>query len=248
MINDSSISNAYQYSHCSQHFYVQNKWIVSDCKNIQIIAERSRSILKNWDEHVIISTTGQSLEESYCVPQNTVIIEGRCRDFTALRTRKLSIKKGNSSAEHDLDTGFRFGLLRSFAPLIAAASITQNVTIQINSLSDLNAAVGLSLFSAKDSLHTKQLLDYLKKNDVNALFCADSVSDDLIYSVALTGVVLVRDFSFCKVTSFSSYIICLLISPINDAKDSLIIEVVYSLIYLHAHLCKSHLMARFCLF
>lgn len=176
-------------------------------------------ILENWDEHVIISTTGQSLEDSYCVPQNTVIIEGRCRDFTALRTRKSSIKKGNSDAEHDLSTDYRFGLLKSFTPLTAVASVTQNVTIQINSLSDLNAVEGLNLFSARDSLHTKQLLDYLKKNDVNALFCADSVSDDLIYSVALTGVVLVSYLSFCKVTSFSSYIICLLISPICDANN-----------------------------
>jgi hypothetical protein len=185
---------------------VQNKWIGSDCKNIQIIAERSRSILKTWDEHVIISTTGQSLEDSYCVPPNTVIIEGRCRDFTALRTRKTPNKNGNSSAEYDLNTGFRFGLLKSFTPLTAVASITQNVTIQINSLSDLNAVEGLNLFSAKDSLHTKQLLDYLKKNYVNALFCGDSVSDDLIYSVALTGVVLVRDFFLYAVISSSSYL------------------------------------------
>jgi hypothetical protein len=207
MINDYSTSNAYQNSHCSQHFYVQNKWIVSDCKNIQIIAERSRLILMNWDEHVILSTTGQSLEDSYCVPQNTVIIEGRCRDFTALRTRKSSIKNRNSSAEHDFDTGFRFGLLKSFTPLTAVASITQNVTIRINSLSDLNAVEGLNLFSAKDSLHTKQLLDYLKKNDVSALFCADSVSDDLIYSVALTGVVLVSYLSIYTIISSSSYLL-----------------------------------------
>ena len=153
-------------------------------------------ISKNWDEHVIISTTGQSLEDSYSVPQNTVIIEGRCRDFTALRTRKPSNKNENLSTEHDFNTEFRFGLLKSFTPLTAVTSITQNVTIQISSLSDLNAVEGLNLFSAKDSLHTKQLLDCLKKNDVNALFCADSVSDDLIYSVALAGVVLVSYFSF----------------------------------------------------
>jgi hypothetical protein len=72
----------------------------------------------NWDEHVIISTTGQSLEESYCIPQNTVIIEGRCRDFTALRIRKSSVKNGNSDAAHDLNTGFRFGLLKNFTPLL----------------------------------------------------------------------------------------------------------------------------------
>ena len=136
------------------------------------------------------------MEDSYCVPQNTVTIEGRCRDFTALKTRKSSNKNGNTDAKQDLYSGFRFGLLKSFTPLTAVASITQNVTIQINSLSDLNAVEGLNLFSAKNSLNTQQLLDCLKKNDVIALFCADSVSDDLIYSVALTGVVLVSYFSF----------------------------------------------------
>ena len=150
--------------------------------------------MNNWDEHVIISTTGLSLEDSYCVPQNVVIIEGRCRDFTALRAQRTSDNQSNSDAQNKSSTGFQFCLLKSFIPLTAAVSITQNVTIQINSLTDLNAVEGSKLFTAKDSLNTKQLLDYLKNNNVNALFCADSVSDDLIYSVALTGVVLVRTY------------------------------------------------------
>ena len=149
-------------------------------------------ILKNWDEHVIISTTGLSLEESYCVPQNVVIIEGRCRDFTALREQKTSCKKKLPDTDYDLSAGFRFCLLKSFTPLAAVASITQHVTIQINSLTDLNAVEGFNLFSAKDFSNTKQLLDYLTEKHIKALFCADSVSDALIYSVALTGVVLVR--------------------------------------------------------
>lgn len=132
-----------------------------------------------------------SLEDSYCVPQNVVIIEGRCRDFTALRAQKTPYNQSGFNGENKSSTGFQFCLLKSFIPLTAAASITQNVTIQINSLTDLNAVEGTNLFTANDSLSTKQLLDYLKNNNVVALFCADSVSDDLIYSVALTGVVLV---------------------------------------------------------
>ena len=153
-------------------------------------------ILKDWDEHVIVSTCGLSLEDSYCVPQHVVIIEGRCRDFTSLRAQKKLDNEIDVHAESGLSEGFRFGLVKSFTPLAAVASITQHVTIQISSFSDLNAVEDSNLFYAKDSSSTKLLLDYLKKRDINALFCTDSVSDDLIYSVALTGVVLVRNFSF----------------------------------------------------
>ena len=186
--------NAQKHSHCPQQFNSQNRWIISGCKHIGVIAGRCRLILNDWDEHVIISTTGLSLEDSYCVPQNVVIIEGRCRDFTALRAQKAPDNQSCLDAENKSSTGFQFCLLKSFIPLTAAGSITQNVTIQINSLNDLNAVEGFSSFTAKDSLNTKQLLNYLKNNNVDALFCADSVSDDLIYSVALTGVVLVRTY------------------------------------------------------
>ena len=52
------------------------------------IGRKCRSIINCWNDHCIISTSGLSLEDSYCTSSDSVVIEGRCKDFTALKKRK----------------------------------------------------------------------------------------------------------------------------------------------------------------
>ena len=78
---------------------------------------------------------------------------------------------------------------------IAASSLTHNVTIQLNQLSALNTMSDSIFLANIDSYNAKRLMTWMLQNDISAVFCSDSVSDDIAHIAAAAGVTVVRPSS-----------------------------------------------------
>ena len=149
-----------------------------------------------------MSTTGRPVEDSYCVPKDSVLLEGRCRDFTALRaSEKLTVGTPN-----DVSTKvFRFILLEYMSAPSSGSSITNSVTIKVNSMADLdlNSTGGLQTIAKSEVYCVQNLVIFLKKYGINAVFCSDSIIDDLVYLTAAAGITVVSlSTSFLPLYSF----------------------------------------------
>ena len=140
------------------------------------IRKRCRSIINRWDDHLIISISGLSLEESYCTSSDSATVEGRCKDFTALRIRK-SVTLNDCESYASNSEGFRFILVKYLVAPTAASSVTNTVTVQLNQLSDLNTMTDSIFLANIDSYNVKKLLTWLVENNISAIFCSDSVSE-----------------------------------------------------------------------
>ena len=166
------------------------------------IASRCRSIINCWNDHCIISTSGLSLEDSYCTSSDSAIIEGRCKDFTALKKKKTKFKKEFIDGESNLD-GLRFIILKHLVAPIAASSLTHTVTVQLNQLSDLNKMTDSIFLANTDSYNVKKLTTWMMQNNISAVFCSDSVSDGIAHIAAAAGVTVVRTY-FCLYNFYKS--------------------------------------------
>lgn len=158
-------------------------------KSITVLGVICQLILDDWDSHVIISTSGLSIEDSYCVKLDEILLEGRCRDFTALRiggSPLSAIETGVSPP------GFRFLILKFFALPKEPMSITQSVTVHVSCLSNLTTINDSVLIARAESYSVKKMAKWLRENNISAVFCSDSVIDDLMRIAAAADVTVVR--------------------------------------------------------
>lgn len=142
-------------------------------------------ILKEWDAHVIISVSGFPLDNSYAVPCNEITFEGRCKDFTSLRTKK-------SDVDMFMNEKYSFICMKYFMLPMVDNSCTQSVTIQVEKLSDIGGLKS-STYANSGSYSVNLLLEWLKKMNISVVFCGDSVDDDVVYLAAASGVTLVKN-------------------------------------------------------
>ena len=163
---------------------------------------KCRSILDNWDNDVIISLSGQPLGNSSCIPLDKIILEGRCRDFTALRSKNIlnsvSETQFNRADNHSNDNlhMHRFVCLKRSILPVATSSLTELVTVKISSLSDLNSMGGSNLFAKTESFGVQKLVKWMTLNGVSVIFCSDSIDDDVVHLFASQGISMVRSQFF----------------------------------------------------
>lgn len=141
-------------------------------------------ILHQWDAHVIISVSGFPLDNSYTIPFDEITFEGRCKDFTSLRTKKTDLDKC-------VNDKYSFICIKYFMLPIIDNSCTQSVTIQVEKLSDIGG-FNSSIYANSGSYSVNLLLEWLKMMKITVVFCGDSVDDDVVYSAAAAGVTLVK--------------------------------------------------------
>lgn len=159
---------------------------------------------------MIISTTGRPVEDSYCVPKDNVLLEGRCRDFTALRTSE----KRTIGAPNDVSTeDFSFILLEYITTPSSGSSIANSVTVKVNSMADLdlNSTGGLQTIAKSEFYSIQNLVMFMKKHGISVVFCSDSIIDDLVYLTAGAGITVVR-FPYSFLFSLLSFSLFCLIS------------------------------------
>ena len=165
---------------------------------LKVTGGKCRSILDNWDNNVIISLSGQPLGNSLCLPLDEIILEGRCRDFTALRSKSVSnsvLETEFNRADNHYEANFQMHrfvcLKRSILP-VAIASLTELVTVKISSLSDLNSIGGSNLFARTESFGVQKLVKWMSANAISVIFCSDSIDDDVVHLFASHGISMVR--------------------------------------------------------
>lgn len=154
-----------------------------------------KSILDSWDDYVIISLSGQSLCDSFCIPLDDIVLEGRCKDFTALKRKnvlKSAVGRKNKEKFHGHhDALHRFVCLKRCISPVVATSLTESVTVKITSLSDLNPIYGPNLFAKTESFGVQEMVKWLNLNGVSVIFCSDSIDDDVVHIVACEGISVV---------------------------------------------------------
>ena len=137
-------------------------------------------MLDQWDRHVITNVSGLPLSESYVVPRDEVVLEGRCRDFSMLR-------KFNEAP----DTMIRWRFLPvkwvSTPSTSQANSAVESITLQLDRLSDL---------ASNNKGNTlprvyQQLIDSLHEHRVSVLLCCEDVDEEWIHYAASRSVTLV---------------------------------------------------------
>ena len=138
---------------------------------------------------MIVSSSGRSVEDSYCVPIENILLEGRCRDFTALRAEKLPIE----TAVEIRAKKIRFIILAYLSAASSGSSAINTVTVRVNSTADLDldSTGGLLTIAKSEFYGIRNLVTYLQKHDISAVFCSDSIIDDLVYLTAGAGVTVV---------------------------------------------------------
>ena len=137
-------------------------------------------MLYKWDRHVITNVSGLPLSESYVVPRDEVVLEGRCRDFSMLR--KFNVAP---------DTMIRWRFLPvkwvSTPSTSQANSAVESITLQLDRLSDL---------ASNNKGNTlprvyQQLIDSLHEHRVSVLLCCEDVDEEWIHYAASRSVTLV---------------------------------------------------------
>lgn len=83
--------------------FSKNHWLWNENKKLLPLKQKCEYILQHWEEHIILSACGRSLDSSYCVPFGEVLVEGRCRDFTALRRREIK-KEVESEIKNEVNS------------------------------------------------------------------------------------------------------------------------------------------------
>ena len=157
---------------------------------------------------MIVSLSNQSISNSYCVSMDQIIVEGRCRDYTALREKKqksvveIKIIEGNREGNM-MDNLFRFVCLKHSTLPTQSASLTASIVVKINALSDLNKVDESNTFNTVESYGIKKLIKWLKYNLVTVIFCSDTMHDDVVHLVALEGITTVRELRFLLFLSLS---------------------------------------------
>ena len=174
--------------------FLQSNWIGLSRSQLEQIGIRCRSVINCWNDHLIVSTSGLSLEDSYCTSSDSAVIEGRCKDFTALRKRNSALKNDCADGGSKLN-GLKFIILKYLVSPIASSSVTHTVTVQLSQLADLNKMTDSIFLANIDSYNVNRLMKWMLQNDVAAVFCSDSVSDDIAHIAAAAGVTLVSQYN-----------------------------------------------------
>jgi len=139
-----------------------------------------RTVLDQWDRHVISNVSGLPLSESYVVPFDEVVLEARCRDFSMLRQVHLSPTKM-------IRWRFLPVKLVSTSSTSPSNSVIETVTLQLDRLSDI---VSSNHGNTLPRLY-QQLIDHLQEHHVSVLLCCENVQEEWIHYAASRSVTLV---------------------------------------------------------
>ena len=145
-----------------------------------------RTVLDQWDRHVISNVSGLPLSESYVIPCDEVVLEARCRDFSMLRQIHLSPAQV---------IRWRFLPVKwvSTPSTSSTNSAIETITLQLDHLSDL---VSNNHGNTLPRLY-QQLLDRLQEHHVSVLLCCENVQEEWIHYAASRSVTLVSTWSTC---------------------------------------------------
>lgn len=166
--------------------YFPSQWSWLGTNDGEQLGESCKFALCNFDSVLIVSNGGCALTKSYCTLPTDVILQARCRDYTALACRDIIC--------------YRFICVKAIH-VQKELSITESTTLQVNSLHELQRHVPTSL------LAMRRLVAELKAKEVAVLVCSCRIEDQCLNEAALHSIVVVStsvsfSFSLCLTTSY----------------------------------------------
>ena len=173
--------------------HVLTRWLLpapASASSFPTVAAQCRALLGDWDCCVFSSVSGLPLSESYVIGAGEAVIEGRCRDFSVLRSAQQAADGGRGG-------GWPFLVLKTVttagASAASSASSSGTVTVRVDRLADLALSGGHC--SVPETY--RRLIDILCGASGAAAatcicVCGEAVADEWIHHAALRGVVLVR--------------------------------------------------------